>query len=452
VDTQELRCVLPGCNEPIESSGDQRMQRKYCCAAHRIAARRLRQEVRADLAVAEPEEQPPAPSVKQPRPEPESCAKLPERESYVKLPSPESFVKVPLIWRSGSTGGMTMLHLERPEAVPMARRLSAHPLTLRPSSHSHAASFTGNLTAAAGRTMTAASLCTKRAAGRVRAAYLALESRSQWTIAVVAAAALISGAGFLASALDGGPVVTEQNTALRAAPVGMTQWSDRAQVALSAVRTQLGEINPAKTAWNSVPADKRTGELATKYSALQQQEGQLTKQEQQLEDALAKVDQLNGAVTDLSGTETQSVSLAKASNVYTASNVTLVGSQYNSAETRKALDARCADLERQIANLQPAVLSAMAAPLPGQTDSTIVLVNAVIQLAQQAMTPPPPPVVAPAPVVVTAQAAAPVRVRASVHRPAARSQSSGGSGGSGNGGGFPMNFVSQVLTGIGFGG
>ncbi len=37
------QCALPGCYEQIQQRTDGRPRKRYCCAAHRLAARQLRQ-------------------------------------------------------------------------------------------------------------------------------------------------------------------------------------------------------------------------------------------------------------------------------------------------------------------------------------------------------------------------------------------------------------------------
>ncbi|MEC3976588.1 hypothetical protein [Amycolatopsis sp. H20-H5] len=463
--TPELLCVLPGCDELIEPTEDTRMQRKYCCAAHRIAARRLRQEVRADVAVADVLDrvlddvlddivvgnavEDAVENVLAEARESEAVAPV------AAFAEPGKFVKVPLIWRNGSTGGMTTLLLDRHKAIPAAGRVPSPAPRLEDvpeeaaSAPAHAASVTGNLTAATMRNVTAATSWAKRAVCRVRISYLSLEPRARWTVTVVMSGILIGGAGAWAAAMtyqQDAPVqsAARQDTTLRTAPPGMSQWTDRARAVLLSIRTQVGEINPAKVAWSSVPEGKRTGELAAKYAELQKQEAELLQKEKQLQSALGNTEHFTATTVNLSDTEAESASLSQAAAVGVkiprGDAVPIDGT----ADQIRTLEDRCTALQRELAGLHPVLVSAMAAPLPGSNDGTIDLVNAVIRLAQQASA---PEVTPPSPD-VRAEAAAPqVKVKASGKRTGSSQQQQPAV----DTRAFAEGLINKVLTGVGFG-
>ncbi|MCW2633165.1 MAG: hypothetical protein JWR88_2127, partial [Pseudonocardia sp.] len=191
------RCALPGCDEPIEQPADGGPRRKFCTAAHRAAARRLRHEERTTVDVA------------------------------VGTPVPRELPPRPTL-RGRVTGA------DRP-----------------PRPYDNGPEFEHRQLVAASH---AANLERRRRTKRTG-------STRRRGIAVLGAASILAAGGGWVVIDKSRPAVPDTTSvASNDVAGGTAEWASRAQLALASLDTQLDLVNQVQAAWNALP-EARNGIL-----------------------------------------------------------------------------------------------------------------------------------------------------------------------------------------------
>ena len=430
----QARCALPGCEEVLLPSDDKTMQRKYCCAAHRAAARRLRHEALADLAVAHvAPEAAAAPAGAMAN----AAMANATRSNAAKFNGAKSHAAT-----AATSVAPVASVAAAPPAAPAVRQAAAKVRALV--QHGQRITRERMATASARSAKVGNPLHRLPDRERCRAALVAFRNRSIAAFAALRRGSvrgrerfelLSRGRRIMLGTVAGGIVVLlvwafvaavfipASPTAGPSAPMalpplgGVQQWGDQVQATESEVNAQLDKVSGAEQAWNALPADSRSGDLPqqlhdllTLKSALQQKQTMLASASDELAD-------LNNTAAALADAQKRASDVRNALNALPAAqNSTDYQAALRSQLTGQldVITNQCNALEHEHAILENGVRQAMMVPLPTADASADGVVAAVMALIQQ-RTPPPPP--APAAVTVSAHAAAPhaVHARVSVH-------------------------------------
>lgn len=392
---QFVNCLLPGCATVIAASTGEQTPRKYCCAEHRVAARRLRHEVLAGNA---------APDSVLPTP-------LPAVITVKPTPPPRQSVPVPTVHPTTS----------KPTAqnVDVAHQHVRHGVALSPPSAQRGIELAQQgvergveFGRVAATTVAKSCRCCQRlvthgvAGLRTRWRGATREQRRA-TVLVGFIAIMLTVSGWAAVFAAGDESTSAQATpplmsSVTAAPPGMAAWAKQATTDLTAVQHQLGEVTAGESAWNALPATARTGRLANSYTQLEQQK-HLLQQEQTMLDtglgAVADVQQTSRTLDGVKGQLTSVSAMAAGTPPDGPGNSAQTAIHGQLLQQQSVLRQECATLHEELAGWVAAVRVALATGLPGSTDTTIGMVDVMVAASQQ--TPPPPPSLpAPAPTVV----------------------------------------------------
>ena len=458
---QFLTCQLPGCTTVIAVSPDEPTPRKYCCAEHRVAARRLRHEVLAgnDLPDQIPRTAAPIAATPKPAPRPRPTPATPansavigERARHgielgrrgaqrgVELGRHSAQRGVELgrhgarrgmelgrhgarrgmeLGRHGARRGMELGRHSAQRGVELGRHGARRGMELGRHGARRGAEL-GRVSARRGAELSrvgAAALLAGCRHCRARLTHWLVEVRTAWLEATPRQRHATMLTGFVAVMLTGSGwiavLVTSSETApaqVAAPPMNsviaqknMAAWAKQASIDLTAVQNQLTEAGRGEAAWNAVPDSAKTGDLATSYTQLERQKTVLQQEQTMLQAGLNAVTNVHQTGTMLDDVERQLHSVS------TMIDGMPTPDQHDIDETaihgqllqqQEVLRQECDMLHQELTGWVAAVNAAIATGLPNLTDTTTGTVNVILAASQQ--TPPAPPAPAPAPIVVLA--------------------------------------------------
>lgn len=348
---QVVTCQLPGCARVMVVSDDEPTPRKYCCADHRAAARRLRHQVPTTASTA-PE---PAAAMMRDAPAPVPATTVATYVEVPPIPSETWPTTSPSAHRAGQLwhGGTTRL-------VDVARRCPA----------AVAASF-----------------------ALVRKTWRATTMRQRRMVAVLGATGILVVGGGLVTlvAFDGrqAPSVQPESTpemAMAVPPSGMTEWARAAAVDLESVRIQLAEVTLGEGAWGTIPDPRRTGPVLVTFTQLELRKALLQHEETMLQTGLTAVDGVHRTSSEAGDAQAQLAGVQH--QIAVASTQSDGDGQPAAARARLfarqgALTRQCDALDRELIGWIAAVRMAMAAGLPDPTDGTLATVNVIVDVSRQ---------------------------------------------------------------------
>ncbi|MGQ0482036.1 MAG: hypothetical protein ACT4O0_13580 [Pseudonocardia sp.] len=363
-DGQERRCALPGCDVEIEQVPG-RAARKYCSAAHRANARRMRleQSLRSEDNLVGSG---PAGGI-----DSESFFDQVLRQVDPAFQQLESDLpRVDPLGGASSAVGPSGAPVEgrEPRRVPrpLDKRVARAPVFSSPP------------------TQDAASAADRRK--RRQAAQLVRRR----AVAVLGAFGILTGGG--------GWVVANQPAAPLARPeprepgqVDLAAWAAEANIALAEVNRQLDIVAQTKQLWDSHPLSRRAAQQPRVVAELLARKTLLEQQRTLLQSELSAYQALNALSTDIAESQRElgnlEIALASLPDGWQASPEQQATRDRLVAQRDTLLRQREAR-ERELASLQGGLDNTARSPLPDTTDRTSPLASSVVELTEPGNPPP----------------------------------------------------------------